>query len=47
MERKAGFAFKVALMAPQQLMLEMIRDSRRYALIPEPFLFSLLAKKLD
>lgn len=44
---KNGPAFEVAPMAPQQLMLEMIRGSRRYALIPEPFLSSLLAKKPD
>jgi NitT/TauT family transport system substrate-binding protein len=34
-------------MAPQQLMLEMIRGSRHYALLPEPFLSLLLAKKPD
>jgi NitT/TauT family transport system substrate-binding protein len=37
-------AFAVAAMPPQQLMLEMLRGSRRYALLPEPMVSALLAK---
>lgn len=45
--RNNGPSFTVAAMQPQQLMLEMLRGSRRYALVPEPFASSLLAKKSD
>lgn len=45
--KKTGIAFQVAPMPPQQLMLEMIRGARSCALIPEPLLSFLLAKKKD
>jgi len=45
--KKTGIDFNVAPMPPQQLMLEMIRGTRSCALIPEPLLSSLLAKKGD
>lgn len=45
MSEKSGQPFTVAPMPPQQLMLEMVRGTRHYALIPEPLLSSLLAKK--
>ena len=45
MKRRGGPAFSVAAMQPQQLMLEMVRGTRGYALLPEPFVSSLLARK--
>jgi NitT/TauT family transport system substrate-binding protein len=45
--KKGGPVFKTAPMPPQQLMLEMMKGSRKYALLPEPFLSVLLAKKKD
>ncbi|MDR1934219.1 MAG: hypothetical protein LBS49_01260 [Candidatus Accumulibacter sp.] len=44
MGRRGGPAFAVAAMPPQQLMLEMLRGSRRFALLPEPLVSALLAK---
>jgi NitT/TauT family transport system substrate-binding protein len=43
--QRGGPSFEVAAMQPQQLMLEMLRGTRRYALLPEPLVTSLLAKK--
>ena len=43
--RRGGPAFSVAAMAPQQLMLEMLRGTRQYALLPEPLVSLMLAKK--
>ncbi|MDL2283980.1 hypothetical protein LJC19_02395 [Oxalobacter sp. OttesenSCG-928-P03] len=47
MGKKGGMTFKVAPMPPQQLMLEIMRGTRHYALMPEPLLSLLLAKKKD
>lgn len=47
MSKKEKSVFTIAPMPPQQLMLEMLRGSRHYALIPEPLLSLLLAKKKD
>lgn len=43
--RRGGPAFSIAAMAPQQLMLEMLRGTRRYALLPEPLASAVMAKK--
>jgi NitT/TauT family transport system substrate-binding protein len=40
-----GPSFSIAAMPPQQLMLEMLRGARSCALLPEPLLSGLLAKK--
>ena len=42
---RGGPSFAIAAMQPQQLMLEMLRGSRRYALLPEPLVSAILAKK--
>lgn len=46
-KRRGGPAFSPAAMQPQQLLLEMLRGSRQYALLPEPLVSSLLARKPD
>lgn len=43
--QRGGPGFAIAAMQPQQLMLEMLRGSRRYALLPEPLVSALLAKR--
>ena len=45
MRSRGGPSFEVAAMQPQQLALEMVRGTRKYALLPEPLITSLLAKK--
>jgi NitT/TauT family transport system substrate-binding protein len=45
MKERGGPSFAVAAMQPQQLLLEMLRGSRRYALLPEPLVSTLLAKR--
>lgn len=42
-----GLKFEIAPMAPQPLMLEMMRGSRKYALLPEPFVSVLKARVPD
>jgi NitT/TauT family transport system substrate-binding protein len=44
MAARGGPVFALAPIPPQQLMLEMVRGSRQYALLPEPFVSALLAK---
>lgn len=44
-KKRGGPSFAVVAMQPQQLMLEMLRGARRYALLPEPFVSSVLAKQ--
>ncbi len=46
-ERRGGPAFRVETMPPQQLMLAMLRGAYEAALIPEPLVSTLLAKKPD
>ena len=43
--QQGGPAFSIAAMPPQQLMLEILRGTRQYALLPEPLLSGVLAKK--
>lgn len=45
--KKSGQPFTVAPLPPQQLMLEMVRGNRPHALVPEPLLSLLLAKRRD
>ncbi len=47
MAKRGGPVFPVALAAPQQLTLEILRGSVRHALMPEPLVTVLLAKKPD
>jgi len=45
MAARGGPAFTLAPMPAQQLMLEMLRETYPYAILPEPILSALLAKK--
>ena len=44
-KKRGGPSFNIAAMQPQQLLLEMLRGTRGYALLPEPFASSLLVKR--
>ena len=44
-KQRGGPNFAIAAMQPQQLMLETLRGARRYALLPEPLVSTLLAKQ--
>lgn len=44
-KQRGGPSFAIAAMQPQQLMLEMLRGTRQFALLPEPLVSTILAKK--
>lgn len=46
-KQRGGPSFDIAAMQPQQLMLEMLRGKRQFALLPEPLVSTILAKKPD
>lgn len=46
-KQRGGPSFAIAAMQPQQLMLEMLRGTRNHALLPEPLVSTLLAKRPD